>query len=640
MSEEPSFSTKPLSDETDIKPKKPARKRRAPEASAPAKENLKQTKISKQLTQIYQDDQGHLPDMKKIKIKKTHSAFKTFVGVIFVGGLLAATAWAGFFFMPSDQKFSEDKVELSVNGPSYVTAGTTTTYKIAYENKQNITLKKLTLNVQYPDGFVFLSSDVESKNAGHTEWNLGEIAAGKKKEVSITGISYGSIGQKQSWRSFLKYKPENFESELQKATILDVTVDKSPFSLTVNGSNKTLVGNASEYTFIVKKESNSAITKLELKPSWPKNFVITSTSVPLTKDFKWIIEPNKKLSPTSSVPESWTFKITGNFTGNSSGTISQEGSSEISGALLTSANNKTFGLTDNKITTQLAQNDLNFNLAINGSLSSFNTQPGEDLNITISLKNQSKNDLKNAILKLSLVGPSIKKVTLLDWSKIEDQYDGDIQGQQIADNLRKGEITWGKSKISSLTNIAGGKEIGVDIKLPIKDSSSFNLSDLATSSQITVVADIGFKDEEGVTHNFSSNQIIITVNSDLKFDARDTVSPSGKGEKHQLNWVLTNSFHPLKNLTLTAEVYGDVNVELPTPIPAGSATFNPQTKKITWSISEMPESVDVLALPITILLNKINPTQALLVSKVHVQAEDTVTGEKLDFLGDEIKFNR
>ena len=50
----------------------------------------------------------------------------------------------------------------------------------------------------------------------------------------------------------------------------------------------------------------------------------------------------------------------------------------------------------------------------------------------------------------------------------------------------------------------------------------------------------------------------------------------------------------------------------------------------------MPESVDVLSLPFTVTINKNNPTQNTLVSKVHVQAEDTVTGEKLDFLGDEI----
>ena len=49
----------------------------------------------------------------------------------------------------------------------------------------------------------------------------------------------------------------------------------------------------------------------------------------------------------------------------------------------------------------------------------------------------------------------------------------------------------------------------------------------------------------------------------------------------------------------------------------------------------MPEGVDVLALPILVTLNNINPTQELLVSKTHVQADDTITGEKLDFMGEE-----
>ena len=95
----------------------------------------------------------------------------------------------------------------------------------------------------------------------------------------------------------------------------------------------------------------------------------------------------------------------------------------------------------------------------------------------------------------------------------------------------------------------------------------------------------------------------------------------------------------MKNLILSADVYGDVKVELPSPTPAGEVRFDTATKKITWTIPEMPEGVDVLALPIAIALNKLNPTQKLLVSKTHVQAEDTVTGEKLDFMGEEVGLN-
>lgn len=633
MSEEPSFDSKPL-DEIDKKQKKSSKKRYSPKTTI--KELTKhsdQTKMGRQLTQIYQDSAGHLPDMRKIKIKKNHSGFKTFFIIIFVGALLAGAAWAGFFLMPGNKKFSENQVDLTIQGPKDVTAGTTTTYKISYENNQSLALKQATLNVQYPEGFTFLSSDLASTNPGHTEWQLNDIGAHRKSEITITGITYGSLNQKQSWRAFLTYQPENFSSELQTASFLDVTVSNPPFSLSVTGPSKTITGNAAEYTFVIKKEYDSQTNKLELKPAWPQNFFITSSSPALSKDNKWVIDPNKTNS-SSPAADSWTFKIIGKF---SSSTAS---SGDISATLFTTNNNKSFALTNSKVTTELTQNDLDFNLAINGSLANFSSQPGESLNITLSLKNQSANDLKNAALKLTLSAPSAKKQSLLNWAKIEDKFDGDINGVQIDDDTRNGEITWNKAKIPALAKVDKNQEVNIDIQLPIKDSASFNLSELNGSSQIKAVAEVTFKDADGAIHNYSSNQIIITINSDLKFEARDTVSGSGNGQKHNVNWVLTNNFHPLKNITLTADIYGDTAVDLPSPAPAGETKFDPASKKITWTIAEMPDSVDTLALPISITLNKVNPTQQMLISKVHIQADDTITGQKLDFLGEETGLNQ
>lgn len=639
--EEPSFASKPLPDQDELKIKSRRQKAGANKKSYSLKtttreltENTRQTKIGKQLTQIYQDNEGHLPDMRKIKIKKTNTGFKTFFVIILVGGLLAAATWAGLFLMPNSKKFSESQLSLTINGPQDVTAGATTTYKISYENNQSLALKQATLNVQYPEGFVFISSDVAAKNSGHTEWQLNDIGAHKKNEITITGVTYGSLNQKQSWRVFLTYQPENFSSEMQKASFLNVTVSNPAFSLAVNGPSKTITGNTAEYTFVVKKEYDSQTNKLELKLTWPQNFFITSSSPALSKDNKWIIEPNKINSSTSATANSWTFKIIGKFSSSTTG------SGDISGALFTTNNNSSFALTSAKATTELTQNDLDFNLAINGSLTNFSSQPGDNLSITLSLKNQSANDLKNASLKLTLDAPSAKKQSLLNWAKIEDKFDGDINGTQTSDSIRRGEIVWNKNKIPDLAKINKNQEVDVDVQLPIKDNSSFNLSDLGNSSQITALAEVSFKDADGATHTFSSNQIVITVNSDLKFEARDSISGNGAGEKHAINWVLTNNFHPLKNLTLSADVYGSVTVDMPTAAPAGEVKFDPASKKIIWTIAEMPGSVDTLALPITVTLNKVNPTQKLLISKVHIQAEDTVTGEKLDFMGEEVGLNR
>lgn len=625
--EEPSFSSKPLmeTENQGVKKKRAPKKNRY--TKKPEEGSNKQTKLSRQLTQIYQDNEGHLPDMRRIKIKKNRSGFKTFFVIVFIGGLLAAAAWAGLFLMPNNKKFSEDQIKLTIDGPQNVISGTAATYTISYENNQSLALKQATLNIQYPEGFVFVSSDVASKNSGHTEWELNNVGAHKKNEIKITGLTYGSLNQTKSWRAFLTYQPENFGSELQKASFLNVTVAKSPYSLAITGPSKTITGNAAEYFFTIKKEEVSEITRLELKPAWPQNFFITSSSPALSKDYKWIIEPNKGTSSSD-----WTFKIIGKF---SSSTVN---SGDISGTLSTINNKSSFALANVKTTTELIQNDLDFNIAINGSLANFSSQPGDNLNITLSLKNQSPNDLKNVTLKLTLEAPSAKRQSLLDWGKIEDKFDGDIRGIQINDDVRSGEITWTKSKIPDLVKVNKNQEIELDVQLPIKNNASFDLSALKGTSQIKAVAEVSFKDADNVSHTYSSNQIIITVNSDLKFEARDSVS--GNGEKHQVTWVLTNNFHPLKNLTLSADVYGDVKVDLPSPAPAGEIKFDSANKKITWTIAEMPESVDTLALPITITLNKVNPTQELLVSKTHIQAEDTITGEKLDFMGEEVGLNR
>ncbi len=53
----------------------------------------------------------------------------------------------------------------------------------------------------------------------------------------------------------------------------------------------------------------------------------------------------------------------------------------------------------------------------------------------------------------------------------------------------------------------------------------------------------------------------------------------------------------------------------------------------------MPETLDVLALPLNITLNKKDPTQNTLMSKVKITAEDTITGETITLTGDEISLN-
>jgi len=560
--------------------------------------------------------------MKKIKVQSHRSVLKTFFGIIILGGFLAAAAWAGFFLLPAANKMSETQIKLTIDGPKNVELGSTNTYKISFENNQNIKLKNATLTVYYPEGFAFTESSLPAKNTGHTEWDLGIIGANKKGELAITGQSYGTLNKETSWRVFLNYQPENFNSILQKIATLATKINKSPLTLSVTGPDKVTAGNEVEYAFNLKIEKDFNAEQLELTPVWPANFHLTGAT-PAMKRGSWVI--------SSSTPE-MIFKAKGKFSNSDTPT------NEIKVILYLPQPNQEqkFEVAASSINTEVIKNALNLILAINGQLNNFSSQPGANLNITVNAKNASPETIKKAEVKLILQAPSFQRQSILNWTELNDTHEGVIKGEQVSDKIRLGQITWNEKLIPSLAEMKFGDEVNIDLQMPIKDGEKFNL-DAVDEFKINASAEITFLDVNGQSQTIVSNPIIITINSDLSFESRHQVSPPAEtNELHEITWVINNTFHPLKKISLTADIYGDVSWQEPANIPAGEVKFDPKNKKITWTVAEMPLTVDVLALPMKIMLNKKDPTQQTLMSKVKILAEDTVTGETIELTGDEI----
>src|SRR3989338_2542252 len=579
MAEEtPQFTAKPLTEE---EPKKPSRRR----VSAPPRTRKKAAKvappkitfateretkeINECLTSIYRDDNGTLPNMKEIKVQKTHPVLRAFTYILVMGSLLALVAWAGLFFFPQSGRFSADRVSLAVDGPSALTLGATTTYTITYTNNQDIPLHDVTLQVTYPAGFLFLSSSIPPSNAGHNEWNIGTIAAQKRGVVSITGQSYGTLKEDQSWRVFLNYQPENFKSELQKVATLNTAIASSPLRVTIAGPDKSYVGAEAEYTFSVVNESTWIPSRLELAPAIPSNFVVTTSTPPLDKNNRWIIKPpTASTSTTSTLPlAKTTFKIKGKWgTGG-------ENSGLIKAALFLPAvgTDKTFQVAQSELTTEIAKTNLDLNVAINGSLTDVDSKPGDLLNITLRLKNTSNKSMKNVALELAFEAPSVKKQSILNWPEVVDEHNGTIQGDQLSDTIRRGRILWNNKNIPALNELKPNTEVLLDVRLPIRDATNFDLSDLP-SHKIQVLSSAIFSDEKGITQTAHSNQLAITLNSNLAFETRDLVSTSEGKEAHAITWVLTNSFHSLKNIKLVATLFGDVTWKQNGAVSAGGIT--------------------------------------------------------------------
>jgi len=100
---------------------------------------------------------------------------------------------------------------------------------------------------------------------------------------------------------------------------------------------------------------------------------------------------------------------------------------------------------------------------------------------------------------------------------------------------------------------------------------------------------------------------------------------------------LENSFHDLVDISLEADLYGNIEFdETALVVPAGEVKFDAEKKKLTWKIPSLPIAVDTSALQFRVKILKANPSQTNLTSKVKLIARDVISGENILLSGDEV----
>ena len=590
--------------------------------------SAEEKKITQELKEIYQNDDGTMPNMSDFKKKKGGGFFRACFTLLFCCLFFGAVAWAGFFFLQPKQNFTEQDVVLSFTGASEVKIGKEVSYRVRYRNAQSVPLSKVVLQVKYPEGFVFSGASRQPTNEAKDEWTLGSLGAQEGGYVDIVGKLYNDIDKNVSFRAFLNYTPANFNSEFQRVSSLNVVISDAPVELLVQAP-KEVVANTLTDLVIDLKKGEEISTNLALVVEPGKFFSKVSSDPESDKDnlYQWSI---------TELKEDQKIKLKGNFM-FADGVGEGEMVIKVIGWRDNEKKTEPFLLRTQTVKVKVIQSELSAVLTINGAIEKLSVQPGEVLNISLALKNSGQSAISDISARLILDTPSYNKKSLLNWTELKDKLDGNISGEQVSETTRRGIIVWDGSKLKGLRSLAPGADVHIDLSIPLKAKQATDLTDF-TGFLMTAISEIKYsvqKDQKSL----STNQIQMTVNSDLAFDVQDKkiIGTDGK-ETHEITWLISNSFHEIKNLDLSAEIYGDTSWPDQTlVVPAGEAKFDPQSKKMTWKIGAMPVSVDVLALKFNIVLNSQNPTQTQLVSKVSVKGTDAVTGQEITLSGDEVK---
>ncbi|MBT4071095.1 MAG: hypothetical protein HOE80_00005, partial [Candidatus Magasanikbacteria bacterium] len=621
-----------MEDDEDVDEEKPEDLHEV-EEFFPEKENTKkENKIDDELLDIYKNKDGSLPDMSQFQVRKSSRLLRAFSVLLLSVVFLSVVAWVGFFVFQPPSSFSEESIILSISGEEAVTPGEEVRYRLRYRNDQGRTLSKAVLQVRYPSGFEFKESTIEPSNESNDEWVLGTVGAHDSGYIDIYGKMYGDIGEAQSFRVFLNYYPENFHSEFQKVATANITISDAPYTMEVIIPDNIIAGIEVPIEIVVTKLSDAESISGDVQLLFsPDNVFIKTKSEPASDEFypyRWTVPADV---------ETYTVMVYGSFEQSGDGA---DAVLPIRLEMLPAQGADPFVYVEEKITTALADDiDISIIPAINGSMHDFSVQPGEVLLASMVVRNNGKTTLENIRVRGVYEAPSYNKRSMLRWGDYEDSVDGLLVGEQVNDQYRLGIMTWDERHIPDLARLAPGEEVTIDVSVPIQNSTDITLTNF-TASKITFSTDMQYK-ENGEQKVLSGTPIVMTLNSDVSLDVRDDVEVGDSSfDNHAVTWVLGNTFHELKDITLSAEVFGNTLLEESSfDVPAGEIDYNSDKKKITWTVDSMPIGLDVLALSFLLERQENNPSQTYLMSKVIGTATDTTTGEEITLIFDEILLN-
>lgn len=536
-----------------------------------------------------------------------------------VGGIAGLILLGGLIFKIRAMLFDEERVTLEISGPKNVASAETVTYAISYANSNLASLDDAVLILSYPESF-HPEADGRMKITGlRAEIPLGKIGANAHGKTSVSGKFFGAKGELAFLRGTLRFARGNLSDTLEKTTQFGLNVASSPLSLEITAPLELASGQETVYVVDYGNLSDMPFSNLRVKLDYPENFSFVSADPrPSEGDGVWYI---------------------GNLAGNAGNKIVIRGvlsgtRDEIKkvrgmiGYLQGDGNFVSYNANERQ--TRMIASPLTIYQTVNGSATSVNAGPGDELRYSIRYRNDGAIGVRDAIVTLELDSAQ------LDFSRLSLQ-------KGAYDAARK-MIVWKASDVPALARIEPGQGGEVAFSIPIFDS--IVLRDGEKNLSVRSIAKIDSPDIPtpiGANKVIGSNTLFVKISAlaaiDLKGFYKDEAFPNAGPIPPVVGQETTYTLHLGLGSASNDLTVAKASVALPTGVVykgkslPGNETvaFNDRTNELTWEVGTLaPGAKREIIFQIGVTPA---PSQAgkevTLVNGVIFTAEDSFTGQSV-----------
>jgi len=563
------------------------------------KQELHDQEIDSNLSEIYRDRRGELIDVKTLKIKRGRSGparfFRKLLGLVF----LVALAYGVYYFI--NQRQDQSSVDLKITTPDKVDVGQAFSYQITYRNTGRFSLNKISLNLQYPDNFIFLESTPAPTDKSN--WQLPDLAPGADYTLEVKGQLINKTEAPNIINAQLVYTPANFSSEFKQSASANTLTADLGFDVETTYLNTALIGQIGEADLDFKNfNEHLNFDNFFLEIAAPSNIAITD--VQLASSTATSLAPLSSISPVA-------LSLTLNKLSGNEWQISQVASSSLPQRL--AVKYKVTDKTDDRQTIVLKleqrtpdgrnlvfweksldldilKSDLSLILNVNGVTADQAVDFGQTLNYSLAYANHGASVLKDVNIRLDLQG------AFFDWESLQDVNKGQIGNDSIL---------WTKDQIPELAEVAPNQSGEIKLKVKVKDYGPSDLGQaLSLSSQARFNLSSGASDDSKSSDR-QSNLIINKINSNFQlseqiryFDENNIPVGSGPLPPKVANqtsvrvyWTITNSLHELSDAQVSVVLPAYVNFAEKSNVDTGSLIYDNAKHQVTWAIGRLPVSV-------------------------------------------------
>jgi hypothetical protein len=555
--------------------------------------------------------------------KKPNWFFRFFIIalIFFIGtGAYLSVKW----FLNSGPQVSE--VDILINAPLSIAGGEQFDFEVTMQNKNQVAMRYVNVEIQFPDG-TRSSTDISQEYKKNLE-QIEVLEVGEIVKKNYNALLFGEENEKKEITVFLTYQADETTQFFKKEKKFDVVITSTPIRLSISNVKEITSEQELEFTIEIVSNSTQTLKNVLIQAQFPFGFNYTSATLAPREDKRtWII-------PTLAPKESLTFKVKGDITG-------QNRDDKFFNFLVGLESEETGGaqvvFTRKDTIVKLTRPFLELDFAIEKNNSDIIIlNPGKNSQASISLRNNTESQLRNASVQLKFGGTGLVEQSV---TVTEGFY------QSLTDL-----ITWDETTANALKSLTVGSFKTLNFNFSGLDIDSGQII-VNPETTITVSVEANRNPESEVSE-IIENSIVkkIRFNTEVKIDSKSTyyssvftnsgpIPPKAEqSTKYTASVILKNTSNALSNSVVTMRIPNYVKYEGLFSPNTENVSYDSVTRTVRWDVGTVPAKTGYagnqsreLALQVSIIpsISQVG-SSPVLIENILLNGTDSFTGTEFN----------